>query len=63
MYDKITKETMVRTYFGCEMEDMAKTIVLTPIWSLEGFKAAAEEIIKEFCGWYKGITLVYMVKR
>lgn len=59
MYDKITKETMVRTYFGCGIEDIAKTVVLTPIWNLEGFKAAADEIIKEFIGWYKGITVIY----
>jgi len=63
MYDKITRETMVRTYFGCEMGDIAKTAVLTPIWSLEGFKAASEAVEKEFAGWYKGITLVYEGQR
>ncbi|MGE5631305.1 MAG: hypothetical protein ACM3TR_09450 [Caulobacteraceae bacterium] len=59
MYDKVTKETMVRTHFGCEVEDIAKTVMLTPIWNLEGFKAAADETIKEFSGWYKGATLLY----
>jgi purine-nucleoside phosphorylase len=63
MYDKVTKETMVRTHFGCEIEDIAKNVILTPIWSLESFKAAADDLIKEFVGWYKGITVVYKGQR
>ncbi len=58
MYDKVTKATMVKIHFGCSIEDIADTVILTPIWRLEGFKAAADNIITEFEGWYKGITLV-----
>lgn len=63
MYDKVTKETMVRTHFGCEIEDITKTVILTPIWGLESFKAAADGVIKEFAGWYKGMTVVYKEQR
>lgn len=59
MYDKITKETMVSTHLGCKAEDIAETVILTPIWNLERFKSAAVETIKEFFGWYKGITVLY----
>lgn len=59
MYDNITKETLVRIHFGCEIGDVAKTVILTPIWKLESFKAKAEKIIKEFEGWYRGVTLLY----
>ncbi len=57
MYDRITRETMVKTHFGCRIEDIADTVILTPIWSLEGFKSSADTIITEFMGWYKGLTL------
>lgn len=57
MYDKITKETMVKIYFGCKIEDLADTVILTPIWNLESFIKRAEEVLIEFSGWYKGVTL------
>ncbi|HOR84876.1 MAG TPA: hypothetical protein PLL98_00155 [Bacillota bacterium] len=63
MYDKITKETMVRVYFGCNIEDIADTVVLTPIWGLEGFTDKADDILTEFAGWYKGVTLSFNNKR
>lgn len=59
MYDKVAREIIVRTHFGCEIEDIAKTVILTPIWNLEGFKAASDKTIKEFEGWYDGITVIY----
>ena len=63
MYDKITKETMVKIHFGCKTEDIASTVILTPIWSLEGFKNRADAVLIEFAGWYKGATLVFNNKR
>jgi purine-nucleoside phosphorylase len=57
MYDKITKETMVKIHFGCRIEDVADTVVLTPVWNLEGFKHKADAVLTEFAGWYKGATL------
>jgi purine-nucleoside phosphorylase len=63
MYDKITKETMVKTHFGCRIEDIAKTVILTPIWNLEGFKSKADDVLTEFIGWYKGVTLTFGGKR
>lgn len=59
MYDSITRETMVKTHFGCEIEDIARTIILTPIWNLEGFKNKADAVLTEFIGWYKGATLTF----
>lgn len=63
MYDKITKETMVRIHFGCKIEDIANTVILTPIWNMEGFKNKADEVLAEFSGWYKGATLAFKNKR
>jgi purine-nucleoside phosphorylase len=63
MYDKITKETMVKKHFGCKIEDIASTVILTPIWSLEGFKNKAKAVLQEFSGWYDGVTLEYLDKR
>jgi hypothetical protein len=48
MYDKITKETMVKIHFGCKIEDIASTVILTPIWNLEGFKNKADAVLTEF---------------
>lgn len=59
MYDRIAKEIMISTHLGCKAEDIARTVILTPIWNLERFKSAADETIKEFFGWYKGITVLY----
>lgn len=63
MYEKVTKETMVMKYFGCEARDIADTVILTPIWNLDGFRSKAAGLVKEFEGWYKGITLEYNNKR
>ena len=63
MYDKITKETMVKTHFGCSIEDVGDTVILTPIWNLEGFKKRADAVLTEFIGWYKGVTLTFGGKR
>jgi purine-nucleoside phosphorylase len=57
MYDKVTKSTMVKIHFGCKTEDIADTVILTPIWGLEGFKKVADSVLTEFEGWYKGVTL------
>ncbi|HYE84334.1 MAG TPA: hypothetical protein VEG39_19485 [Clostridia bacterium] len=57
MYDKITKETMVKIHLGCRIEDIASTVILTPIWSLEGFRDKADAVVTEFAGWYEGATL------
>lgn len=59
MYDKITKETMVKIHFGCKTEDIAGTVILTPIWSLRSFADRADSILAEFAGWYRGMTLSY----
>ncbi|MDD4504094.1 MAG: hypothetical protein PHS15_04620 [Clostridiaceae bacterium] len=63
MYDKITKETMVKTYFGCKIEDIASVVILTPIWSLESFKNKADDVLAEFAGWYKGATMTFKNSR
>lgn len=63
MYDKITKETMLKTHFGCKIEDIASTVILTPIWNLEDFKSKADKVLTEFAGWYKGTTLEFKNKR
>lgn len=63
MYDKVTKSTMVKIHFGCSTEDIADTVILTPIWSLEGFKNMADTVSAEFSGWYKGVTLTIKNKR
>lgn len=57
MYDKVTKSTMVKIHFGCKTEDIADTVILTPIWRLEGFKNIADSVLAEFEGWYRGVTL------
>lgn len=57
MYDKITKETMVKIHLGCKIEDIARTVILTPIWNLAGFKERADTVVTEFAGWYRGATL------
>lgn len=63
MYDKVTKATMIKIHFGCNKEDIADTVILTPIWRLEGFKNVADSILAEFEGWYKGVTLSVKGKR
>lgn len=63
MYDKVTKATMVKIHFGCNIEDIADTVILTPIWRLEGFKNMADSVVSEFEGWYKGVTLRVKGKR
>lgn len=63
MYDKITKETMVKTHFGCSIEDIADTVILTPVWNLEGFRRVADAVLLEFSGWYDGFTLEYKSKK
>jgi purine-nucleoside phosphorylase len=63
VYDGVKKETMVDTYFGCKIEDIANTVILTPVWSLESFKNKADKVYTEFAGWYKGITLGFKNKR
>lgn len=63
MYDRITKDTMVKIHFGCKIEDIASTVILTPIWGLEGFKNKADAVLIEFAGWYKGVTLTFNNKK
>ena len=62
MYDKVTKATMVKIHFGCCMEDIAETVILTPIWGLDGFRDRADCVLAEFEGWYKGVTLRFWDK-
>lgn len=57
MYDNISKDVMVANYFGCKPEDMADSVILSPIWNLESFKQSGDKILKEFAGWYRGVTL------
>jgi len=59
VYDKVKRETMVKTYFGCNIEDIASIVILTPVWSLESFISKADEVSAEFAGWYKGVTLKF----
>ncbi|HOS70747.1 MAG TPA: hypothetical protein PL076_11705, partial [Bacillota bacterium] len=59
MYDKVKRETMVKTYFGCNNEDIASIVILTPVWRLENFASRADEVSAEFAGWYKGVTLKF----
>lgn len=63
MYDSVTKETMVRIHFGCRIEDIADTVILTPIWSLKSFADRADAVMAEFTGWYRGVTLRFNNKR
>ncbi len=59
MYDSISKETMIKEYFGCELSAISKTVIISPILKLEKFRQYAEEIVDEFEGWYNGITVKY----
>ncbi len=63
MYDEITKETMVRVHFGCNVEDIADTVILTPVWGLGSFINCADKVLTEFAGWYRGVTLLYKNER
>ncbi|SHJ02360.1 phosphorylase family protein [Lutispora thermophila] len=62
MYESIKKEVMIEKHFGCSINDIAKSVIISPIWPLSGFMERAERIIKEFKGWYKGVTMLYKGK-
>lgn len=62
MYENIKEEIMVKTHFGCEISDIARNVIISPVWSLESFIEKAETVKKEFKGWYKGVTITYKGK-
>jgi len=62
MYEKIKKEIMLEKHFGCSLEDISRNVIISPIWQLSHFMERAESVIKEFKGWYKGVTLSYKGK-
>ena len=62
MYESIEKEIMIEKHFGCFINDISKNVIISPVWPLSGFMERAESIIKEFKGWYKGVTLIYKEK-
>jgi len=62
MYDKIKKEIMIEKHFGCSIENISSNVIISPIWPLSHFVERADGIIKEFKGWYKGVTLSYKGK-
>jgi len=62
MYEKIKKEVMIEKHFGCSIEDISRNVIISPIWPLSYFMERAESIIKEFKGWYKGVSLLYKGK-
>lgn len=59
MYENIDKQTMIKTLFGCEIEDIKEDVIISPIWSLSRFTEKAEKVIKHFKGWYRGVSLTY----
>lgn len=59
MYDAYSSELMIKTYFGCEISDIAKDVIITPIWKLNKFIEYAQHIEKEFEGWYNGATVIF----
>ncbi len=59
MYENVTKEIMVKTLFGCEVSDISKNVIISPVWSLNSFIEKADSIKKQFKGWYRGITITY----
>lgn len=54
---------MVDKYFGCSIDDIAESVIITPIWRINDFIHAADDVIIEFSGWYRGATLLYGGKR
>ncbi|MFZ5351594.1 MAG: hypothetical protein ACOZCL_02590 [Bacillota bacterium] len=63
MYDGISHKTMIKEYFGCNISDVADTVVVSPILDLKRFKEFADEVILEFSGWYDGMTVMKKGKR
>lgn len=59
MYENVTKEVMVKTLFGCEVSDITKNVIISPVWSLNSFIEKADSIKKQFKGWYRGVTIIY----
>lgn len=59
MYENIKEEIMVKTHFGCEISDIARNVIISPVWSLESFIEKAQTVKKVFKGWYKGVTITY----
>lgn len=59
MYEGVKKEVMIERLFGCEVSDITKNVVISPIWPLQGFIEKSETVKKNFKGWYKGVTVTY----
>lgn len=62
MYENIKEEIMVKTHFGCEISDIVRDVIISPVWSLDSFIEKAQTVKKIFKGWYKGVTLTYKGK-
>ena len=59
MYESVKKEVMIEKLFGCEIDDITKNVIISPIWSLQSFIEKSEIVKKTFKGWYKGATITY----
>ncbi|MCQ1528397.1 phosphorylase family protein [Lutispora saccharofermentans] len=59
MYEDVKNEIMIEKHFGCSIGDISRNVIISPVWPLSGFMGKADTIIKEFKGWYKGVTLSY----
>lgn len=55
-------EIMVKTLFGCKLSDIARNVIISPVWSLDSFAGKGSVIKSQFKGWYKGITVTYKGK-
>lgn len=59
MYDNVKKEIMIEKHFGCSIDDISKNVIISPVWPLTSFIERASSVLKQFKGWYRGVTLVY----
>lgn len=59
MYESIKEDVIVKTLFGCDVSDINRNVIISPIWSLNSFAEKAQNVKKAFKGWYRGITITY----
>lgn len=59
MYENIKDDVIVRTLFGCELSDIHRSVIISPIWSLNSFMEKADKVKKTFKGWYRGVAIIY----
>ena len=59
MYENIKEDVIVKTLFGCDISEVNRNVIISPIWSLNSFVEKADNVKKSFKGWYRGITITY----